>query len=144
MIKIIAAYLKFDGENYSPQSIENKVGKIFSKKNKVGELGTRGKYRDKPLPYGSGTIYFSHEELDNITDEDLLSTSSDTFIQVKENIQLLKMNSDFSKFHLQIAYDNQCNMDFSPSLLKAISNLEIDLTISCYRDESEFEDQTPK
>jgi hypothetical protein len=43
--------------------------------------------------------------------------------------------------HVDCAYDKQCNLEYEPETLSKLAQLGFALTLTCYRDESEFEQE---
>ena len=61
MIDDISVSINFSGDKFSPTKGENITGLIFSDKIEFGDIGVRGKYKGKPVPYGSGTLKVSKD-----------------------------------------------------------------------------------
>ncbi|WP_124328991.1 hypothetical protein [Desulfonema ishimotonii] len=128
MIKI-RAYCLLQGPNFSPALAESRTCLSFENKNEVGEAGRSGRYKDIPIPYGSAELTAS--DTDRIIR--ILETHIGTFRSCHAETIIL---------HLDVSYDAQCNLEFSPELIKKISDLQIPFTISCYADDEEWQDCT--
>jgi hypothetical protein len=114
------------GESYSPALVEKDTIIKFSYKNEKGDIGKRGKYKEKPLPYGSSSI----KPPSNLIDEnEKLLWLIDILKKHKEKI--LKCGATDMTFHIAINYQFQCNFDFKPIFLKEIGELNIPFTITC-------------
>ncbi|TAL69808.1 MAG: hypothetical protein EPN82_04080 [Bacteroidetes bacterium] len=117
------------GEKFSPGKLEKKIKYIFNDKIEVGDIGLKGRYKDKPIPYGSVEIYppeelrYEHEiaQLDWIIE----------FLE-KNKVQISKSNIDDIKIMVSIFYETQCDMSFDSELLKRIGDLKLDLNICCF------------
>jgi len=74
MIAIYPAGLLW-GDHFSPAEAERKTRIMLFEKNEPGEIGTRGRYIGKPIPYGSAEIELCDPEegiQGNLTFEDPL------------------------------------------------------------------------
>ncbi len=123
MIKI-RAYCLLQGMNFSPALAESRTGLSLENKNEVGETGRSGRYKDRPVPYGSAELTAS--DTDRIIG--ILEKHIGTFRSCHAETVIL---------HFDVSYDTQCNLEFGPELIKKISDLQIPLTISCYADNEE-------
>lgn len=113
------------GDSFSPR----KIKLDFSESIEVGEIAKRGRYRNKPNPYGRAILSFSwrpgeaYEEGRNIPR---------SFIaKIRDNLQTFK-EAGATDIHLYIAltYESQCNFVFEPEELKEISELNISVHFS--------------
>jgi hypothetical protein len=123
------------GETFSPKEVEREVEIAFERKNEPGDIASSGRYRDKPLPYGSATL--------------VVREGGERGVLIPfESIRFLGKNLDrFKKagatdivLDVVVAYGGQCNLEMSAKLLNALASLHIPLTISCYEDASLRED----
>lgn len=117
------------GEKFSPGKLEKKIKYIFNDKIEAGDIGSKGRYKDKPIPFGSVEVYppedllYEHEiaQLEWIIE----------FLE-KNKSQISKNNIDDIRIMVSIFYETQCNMSFDSELLKRIGDLKMDLNISCF------------
>lgn len=119
----------FHGDNFSPTLVEKKIGVPLDEKIEVGDIGKIGRYKNKMIPYGSACLRAIK------TEGACLETALKGIVDVlMENIKSFRSHGAESIIlHFDVNYDNQCNLEFSPELIKKISILEIPLTISCYK-----------
>lgn len=127
MIKINATLL-ICGDNFSPSMMEKNSEIIFSKKNEPCSVGDIGRYKDKPIPYGSAEIISEQIEVE----ENEISFLN----KVLQCIRYLKSSNVEIILHYDIAYSNQCNIEFKSEILKKIADFNIPFTITCYEDNS--------
>jgi hypothetical protein len=104
--------------------IESQTDLNFENKNEVGEIGKFGKYKGRPVPYGSAE--FSTFDADKLA------------IILDENIKKLRLyHAETIVLHLDVYHDGQCNIELSRDFIKKISDIQIPLTISCYATDEE-------
>ena len=126
-------YVALFGESFSPNEAEKNTDIKFTVKNEVGEIGKRGKYKDKPYNFGYALL----EPPKGIDDLQQIEWLVDTMVK---NICILrKCGVIDGKFHVTYAYDSQCNIEYEPQFLSKLVEIGLAFTISCYEDESEFE-----
>jgi hypothetical protein len=110
------------GARFSPATAERISGVGLSDKNEPGAIGNVGRYKDKPIPYGSATLE-SHPPVDLDTLLDTLSRCIQAFRDAgAEDITL----------HCDFFYRGQCNLELSLAQITCLSKLQIPITISCY------------
>lgn len=117
------------GENFSPSNLEKKIKYIFNDKNEVGDIGSKGRYKDKPIPYGSVDVYPPDEFL---SENEITQLEWIIEFLEKNKEQISKSKIDDVRIMVSIFYETQCNLSFDSDLLKRISELKLDLNISCY------------
>ena len=125
MIKIQPKIL-FQGESFSPKLAEDKLNIVFSEKLEVNEIATRGRYKDKPLPYGSSVI----EPPDNVFWNDRISWLCDF---LTDKIEIIK-SCGATSIELSVAYYyvDQCNCYLTKEEISKIFRLQIPLSFSVY------------
>jgi hypothetical protein len=103
--------------------LTEKAGNIvFSEKNEPGATGNAGRYRSKPIPYGSATLESDPpDDLDALLD--ILTCSIAKFREA---------GADDITLHCDVFYSGQCNFEFSVNQIACLSKLKIPITISCY------------
>lgn len=118
------------GSDFSPANAERVSGVSFSKKNEPGSTGTTGRYRGQPLPYGSGELVDSENEID-------LQNPNVMFFAVIERIApaCLAAGATLMLLHIDVAYTDQCNIEFSHEFVAALAQLGISITMSCFEDD---------
>lgn len=125
MVKIVAS-VEFFGENFSPAKAEQMTGIAFNNKKEVGELGNSGKYKNKPLPYGSSSLIAPG----NIFDRERILWLTHT---LNDKMDLIR-NCGAEDIHFMISYfhTGQCNCELSQKEIKEISKLNIPFCFSTY------------
>lgn len=123
------------GERFSPGAVERETGIVFDRKNERGDIGTIGRYRGQPLPYGGATLVLREggERGEMVPPKAirLIARNLDIFRQAgATEIQI----------DVVVAYGGQCNLQMSPGLLRDLAALGIPFTLSCYEDEDLRED----
>ena len=120
------------GDNFSPKKVENDTDMLFSNKNEKGEIAKQGRYKGKPLPYGSAdiippnTLQGEKQKLLYIIDK---YNKSKNKIKEFDDIDIV--------FHIDVDYQNQCNLAFDVDILEKIANLKIPVTISCWENDED-------
>ena len=130
----IEGYCLFIGKHFSPLQVEKTTGLSFDEQNESGELGTTGRYKDSPLPYGSACINFSHPG----TTPDLLPADINLInILSKYMTEIRAAGADEITLYVNVYYTAQCNIQLSPELLKILAGLNITIAISAINAEQE-------
>jgi hypothetical protein len=135
----IEATCEIYGPQYSPTKAEELTKVSFAEKNEVGEIGSLGRYRGIPIPYGSSTLLPPCQVIrDNAYYgvQWLLKT-------IMENRHLFEAaGATHVGLDLNVKHDGQCNLEFSATMLRAMGDSGIGLTISCYEDSDYVERRT--
>ncbi len=126
MISKISISILLQGEIFSPKEAEKSTGLHLSKKHEVGDIGKEGKYKNKPLPYGSAIL----EAPENIPMDEKFSWLMQSLEDTLE--KLYKCGAGETRIYAGYFYKNQCNLTFTKEELNAIARLNIDLWLSCY------------
>lgn len=136
MYKTCAA-LRLMGDNFSPKMVEEKTPIIFTEKNEVGDIGTVGINKNKPIPYGSATLYPPEE----VINPENYYSGFDWIIGKLSGIVEIARECGADNIYLDLAvyYKYQCNLAFDPSTLSEIAKANISFWVSCYEDD-ELED----
>jgi len=114
------------GETFSPKEAEKSTGLNLVDKLEVGEIAIRGRYRGKPVPYGTAQL----EVPDDIPyGERLLWIIGVLEIHLDS---LYSMGADTTRIYAGYFYKDQCNFGFGKNELLALAKLNIDFDISCY------------
>lgn len=105
---------------------------LFRNKNEPGDFSTIGRYRNKALPNGRATLdpIFNTSLLEDKKSPeewlvDILSQHIETFRSCGATDFIL---------HLDIAWKDQCNLQFDSPFLQKLGKLNIPLTLSCDED----------
>jgi hypothetical protein len=127
----IFASIDASGENFSPKSWEKSANIVCTQKTEVGEIKTRGRYKDKPSPLGIGIYKFSSGEPDSA-----VCAGDEAFwkriLCIVETAR--QLGADDIDLSMTVFYKGQCNFDFNTTSLAGIHRLGIPLLISCVED----------
>lgn len=129
------------GDTFSPGKAEKETGVTFFKKTEVGEVGTFGRNKGKPVTYGSAElrppfhqVYSDHEHHTSHCDfglhwlADVLEHHAAKFIACGADL-------DDTYVSLGVFYQDQCNLSISPIAMKKIGSCGIPIHISCYEED---------
>lgn len=123
------------GDHFSPAEAERRTGITLSKKNEPGEIGKRGRYIGKPIPYGSAEVALVDPKEDipgNLIFENPLIQ---TLIQHHATFRACGATDIY--IYMAVGYQDQCNMAFDAKLMKTLGECDIELWVSCYEKEEE-------
>ena len=124
--------LELQGDAFSPSAAERLTGLALVRKVEPDQIGERGRYRNKPTPYGAAAL----EAPDALPERDKLNWLLDTaMVAVGALRELGAISIGVSATY---AHDGQCNLEYSPAELEKLSALGLPFSVSCYRDESQF------
>jgi len=131
MIKIRAS-CSVAGENFSPKLFSQISSVKLTRTNERGDIGTKGRYQGKPMPYGSASVEVSNKA------EASWSRLDDLLVTLEGCIEALrKAGGDEISLSVSLFHDGQCNFGFSKEEFRRIAALKVDMAISCYSDEVE-------
>ena len=119
-------YLDLWGERFSPTEAEGVTGLALVRKNEPGEIGLRGKYHGRPIPYGSGSL----EPPESVPPADRLGWLLERAAPHAEAFR--RLGAELWRLHIGVRYWDQCNMEFSPAEMATIAALRVPFTISCW------------
>lgn len=113
----------FQGEQFSPRKVNLPDGVQFHEVNESGDLGTVGRYKGKPTPFGSASLRFP----------------SDQGTQLREMLLLIERiiaparlaGATEIELYLGVNFVSQCNFEICPEDLEILGRLKIPLLISC-------------
>jgi hypothetical protein len=129
MVKIRAS-ITVTGEKFSPAMFSRISSVRLVDVHEPGDLGTRGRFKGKPSPGGAGTIQVSDKaEKEWSRFDELLTTLEDCIDALRE------AGADHFSLFVSLFHDGQCNFGFSHVQLKRLAALNLDLPVSCYRDD---------
>src|SRR5262245_57905011 len=93
------------GEKFSPSKAEQKIGILFTEKHEVGEIGSEGRFKGKPYPFGYAVIGTSAKVENPHQIEMLLET-------ILPHMDMLRnMGVRYGKLQLTYGYSSQCNLE---------------------------------
>ncbi|HOX45004.1 MAG TPA: hypothetical protein PK668_15500 [Myxococcota bacterium] len=128
MVRVSIGF-RASGPKFSPKNVERHTGIRFSKKNEPGDIGTIGRYRDHPLPYGSCELNGPETGVD-------LQVPDPSFFESIEGAarECLMAGATSMLLHLDVAYTDQCNLELSKDFVSALARAGVSITMSCYED----------
>ena len=129
MVKIRAS-CEIIGDQFSPTIFASISHVLLKNAHDPGEIGKEGRFKGKPIPYGSASIAVSE-----IAEEDW--ARFDDLISVLETCgsALWQAGADDVTLRCSLFHDGQCNFEFSRKQLARIAALKVDLAISSYCEE---------
>ncbi len=124
----VEGYCRMQGDSFSPSAIEAKTRIIFDRKNEPGEIGKIGRYKGNPIPYGNAEIVFSETG----SSADLFSSEASILNSLEEHLASFRASGvEEISLNVNVFYEEQCNLELSPELLKRLYELGVALNISC-------------
>lgn len=123
-MKSISAICVLQGENFNPSEFVRLTTLNVKEIQRKGDIGLKGRYKGQEIPFGSLTI----ECLESEDCLDIITT------QLSMNKILLDKSGVSDIFlTLNLEYIDQCNWEFDNKLLSKIVDLNIQLSISCWK-----------
>lgn len=126
----IEPYIELWGESFTPSQVDKENGSIFSESQNPGEIGFKGKYRDKPIPFGSATISIKHL---SISGNEKIKEVCTLYLQNAEKIKASGCTDIY--LHLSFFSASQNNFELSEGDISLISKLNCPVTISFIHEE---------
>jgi hypothetical protein len=126
MIEEISVSVNFCGNKFSPHKAEEVTGLALSNKIEFGDIALSGKYKGKPVPYGSRTLKVPQEI--NMHERILWLTNA---LSDKVNT-LRKLGADEPHIYIGYFYKEQCNLTLTKREIAAIAKLDLEFCFSCY------------
>jgi hypothetical protein len=126
MIRATAVF-RASGSAFSPESVETRIGVSFSKKNEPGEIGTIGRYRGQPIPYGSAELSDAENGADLMVPNVLFFAAIEKLAQA-----CVAAGATSVLLHIDVAFTDQCNIEMSHDFISAVGRLGIPVTMSCF------------
>ncbi len=120
------AYLIVYGPTFSPSAAAAEHGFPYENQNEPGEIGTAGRYKDRPIPDGHARVELTKNSTDGI-DSNNVHTSLARVIETCR-----RHGATDGHVHLDVKYVGQCNLELPPRLLHLLGSLGLPLTITCY------------
>ena len=109
------------GKHFKPRELKGDL--LLEDIQERGETGTFGRYKGKPIPYGSAVLRF----------KDSNNSLEIALEKLHSNYQRLKdSNVEQMLLTLNVAYKDQCNFDIEKESIKKLAQMDIDFSISCY------------
>lgn len=127
---LIRASCLLSGKTFSPRIAEERTGLRFTKKNELGEIGTIGRYREKPIPYGHAILeapFDSRTKPGVVMPEEWIVDTISSHIEELRSCGATSIDLD-----LNVTWQDQCNLAFDAVFLQKLGKLNIDFLLSCY------------
>jgi hypothetical protein len=115
------------GKSFYPFQLEKETGIIARDSNDPGSIGSSGRYRNKPIPYGYCHWEFSSDCKPYGPALELAISSLEKHIGM-----IREFGAENVIFQMYVEYEAQCNLEYFPEQLRRLSSLNVPLTISCY------------
>ena len=130
----VSAVLHVYGQDFSPSLAESMLGYALGSDKKEPIPGGSGELSDQ----GSAIIRYDwNGSLEPSFEKgvaDLLPPSLPIFEEKELVATLRKCGAEEFTLYVNVAYEDQCNLELSPSLLAALAELGVTLAITCYDD----------
>ncbi|MDZ4700997.1 MAG: hypothetical protein SH809_14915 [Rhodothermales bacterium] len=136
MTKLYAT-LELQGDMFPPSEAERLTGLSMIHKVEPGEIVKRGRYKGQPSPYGAASLAVPEA----VAEKEKLEWLLDAALKYVGTFR--RIGTDRLYIHASYAFDGQCNLAYSTSELRKLAELDLDFTVSCYLDESQFDAATP-
>ena len=125
----IIGYIDAIGDEFSPIALKLIEGFNFTLSNEPNEIGSKGRYKDQPIPFGFSRIEIPIANLDSFFDGNEKSLME----QIAECLEIVKQSkaTDIS-IHFNVEYEGQCNLQFDPKWMVSIGQLGVPITLTTY------------
>ncbi|ULA66706.1 MAG: hypothetical protein LZF62_140006 [Nitrospira sp.] len=129
MIRLYADAV-FSGDTFSPRLAESITGLTFSTKNEPGEIGSIGRYKGLPRPYGMAILKAPFDSATMTGSQMPEEWIADALTQ---HIKFIR-SCGATEIHVSItvAWKGQCNLGFRKDFLSKIGQLNVPMSVSCY------------
>ena len=116
------------GATFDPGKLPKVAAWVLASSNKPGDLGRVGRYRAKPLPYGSATLTPVTPSSADVDEPEVLQFLA----EVPRHLESIR-NAGAEDIHFDIAvtYRDQCNFEISPSALLLLGQSTLPVSVSC-------------
>lgn len=123
---------------YGTQFRPSEIAYPFTSSTEPGTIGIKGRYRDKPVPYGSIIIEVPRQIPNNKRIEYIVRTVLPLMPDLKR--------AGATEWYLNIGrfYSSQCNEAFSTEELKLLASLDCPLQYSAYKVSKKRESELEK
>lgn len=123
----LAASVEIHGVAFSPTKVVEELGDIFSDVTRIGEIGVKGRYKGRKIPYGSASIKPPNDvkESDHIVW--LAHFLSDKIDVIRKN------GGEDISISVSYFHDGQCNGALNQEELDKLAALGIPFLFSIYQ-----------
>jgi len=128
MITKLRIALVVVGATFDPEYLPNVTEWMLASSNRPGDLGSVGRYRAKPLPYGSATLTPIKSSVMEFDETEVCQFLAG----IARNLETIR-NAGGEDIHLDIAvtYRDQCNFEIGPTALGLLGKLGLTVSVSC-------------
>ena len=126
------------GAQYSPLLAEKLTKLSFSEKHEAGDVGVRGRFAGRAIPYGYSLLLPPSQATKEDPDYGT-GWLADTVTEQRRHFQ--SAGATDIEIKLNVYHDGQCNLEFSSKLLRKLAESYAELVISCYEDAAYVEKQ---
>jgi hypothetical protein len=120
-------YCLLQGAAFSPSLAQARTGLLLVDANEPGDVAPSGRYEGKALPYGSAMLVLFDEDLEPG------ASSLEALRALKARLpELRALGATGASLYLVVAYERQCDFQFSPEELVELAALGLPLAVSCH------------
>ena len=125
MVKLLPQCLVV-GPTFSPSRVAWLEHAELRDINEPGDIGTKGRYKGAPLPYGSCTIIVSEKPGDWSLLDNLLKVLEAHIDKIRQQ------GGSEIVLYCNVFHDGQCNFEFTSEELGKIFKMNLGIAVSCY------------
>jgi hypothetical protein len=115
------------GENFYPSKISSIIDVHFENEISPGDIGRIGRYKGKPIPYGSASINAPNG---------IINPIRWILHNIKDKIQIIRnYGGDDIQLNVAYYYNAQCNCELGLDEIALLSEMKIPFVFSVYEDE---------
>lgn len=114
------------GEDFSPNRIEKLIDVKFNKKSEKGEIQKKGKFFNKPIPYGFADIVLEDTNYEELLNKVIKFLSSHFNILKSNGVKDILLT-------LTIIDNGEINMEFKNDVLSLMVKMDVSFSISIAR-----------
>ena len=123
--------INMSGTTFSPSEAKRRTELPLVRTNEPGETGERGRYKNKPTPFGGASL----DAPDETPDEAKLAHLLDSVLPHAGTLRQLGVEE--MVVYVGYFWRDQCNLSFQPEDLSRLAALGVPFWISCYEDSDE-------
>lgn len=116
------------GKSFFPLAAQKATSLPISEQCEVGQLGKVGLYQGKPLPYGSCVLRFV--EMSSLPYGPRFEKMIGALEKHIDSLE--KCGAQDFVLRFVVAYETQCDLEFSPVEMNRLAAMGIHFTITCY------------
>jgi len=124
----IESFCIIQGERFSPNEFNSKAPVFLENGNEPGDLGSSGRYRAKAIPFGSGRLNTPAELESGVNAP--VNWIAEALEQTSNLLQ--DLGADKITVFVNVAYNEQCSLEFDPALMHKLAAVGAHVAINCY------------